>query len=1308
MFEHDTPAVVKRIVSYDGVHPAEEQDFSYSTVGFTYEGAWSTKQTIVTTKDLLSPGTPSFQTIYNYTYWPAYRAIGSHLISPGMGLEHTIIYKDTTGAVVRTVTKAWTSYNQLSAVCTTLPDGKTSGTFYQYQPYSLSGANSNMMNPAAGMTDFPTDIAEYDYGLVTTPCQRPSSTPTKETVTTYATFVNTPLLPTFTVSGQNVSLEPISDRPATIVEYQNGTKASETEYVYDQTAVASVSPTPVGHDENNYENGSNVPRGNLTTVTRKCFQGSTNCTDSVTTIAYDTTGQPVSVTDPCGNAPCSDMTGTNHTTTLSYADNYTTDDGSPSGNTNTYLTKITRPTTTNGVPHVQTFQWDFNKGELRQLIDENNNPTSYQYADPWWRLTQATFPDGGSITKTYTDAGPNPTVKTTTLINTGNSLISTTVMDGMGHVIQTQLNSDTNEGVDYVDTTYDGFGRVATVSNPYRSTSDPTYGITSFSYDSLNRKTVEVETDGSKVQWCFNDIPSSGQTNCSTNASTQTNAEWVDFSDEVGNHWQRTYDSFGRLTSVLEPNGSSQSPSMETDYGYDGLNDLISVVQNGNNASYARDRSFTYNSLAQLTSATNPESGTLTYAFDANGNVGSRTDSRGITTTYMYDVLNRPASKSYSDGTPMAEYYYDQSAPWGTNLSNYVGRLTTEGTWTSAAGWITSGQFNYDSMGRVIGRWNCWSAGSCSNKVAMTYDPTGDLTSETNPAGVTVSYTYDAAQRISGITSSFVDTNHPATLWTGNSTEAYYPNGALRVAMFGNGLYETAAYNKRLQPCRLNVNSTGTYFTTCADATPGGNVEDFSFGFNAGSSDSGNLASFAGVGQQAFNRTYGYDSLNRLISMSDSASNQGCKGLSWTYDAWGNRTAQTVTSGSCFASQVTVNLNNQLSGSPYTHDGAGNMTHDANHSYTYDAENRIIAADGGNTASYVYNAAGERAQKTVAGVATQYHYDASERVLAEYGGGCGLTCWSRGYVYRGTQLEAVYANSTTYFVHPDHLGSTHLMTALDRSVHDSMDYQPYGEQTAGDTGTTHKFTGKERDAESNLDYFGARFYSSSMGRFMSPDPVALSLAPSNPQTWNKYAYTFNRPTVKVDPTGDWPTYFHHQIYEDVLGHMLSHHEMRVLEDASDWVDSSANQAPERSYMHSMRDGAHHQTVQAAEREATGYIAAQLQDAVDAQIAYESHGGKGYADASLRSLAHAMHTATDATSPEHAGYQPWYGMATWSALMHFEREGDSATATDAADTEARYQAEVAAARMWSRYQAMLAAARKKRQQQQHPHKQEQGH
>lgn len=65
----------------------------------------------------------------------------------------------------------------------------------------------------------------------------------------------------------------------------------------------------------------------------------------------------------------------------------------------------------------------------------------------------------------------------------------------------------------------------------------------------------------------------------------------------------------------------------------------------------------------------------------------------------------------------------------------------------------------------------------------------------------------------------------------------------------------------------------------------------------------------------------------------------------------------------------------------------------------------------------------------------------------------------------------------------------------------------------------YKFTGKERDSESGLDNFGARYMGSGLGRFMTPDPLLNSGRPGSPQTWNRYAYALNNPLKIVDPTG---------------------------------------------------------------------------------------------------------------------------------------------------------------------------------------------
>lgn len=76
----------------------------------------------------------------------------------------------------------------------------------------------------------------------------------------------------------------------------------------------------------------------------------------------------------------------------------------------------------------------------------------------------------------------------------------------------------------------------------------------------------------------------------------------------------------------------------------------------------------------------------------------------------------------------------------------------------------------------------------------------------------------------------------------------------------------------------------------------------------------------------------------------------------------------------------------------------------------------------------------------------------------------------------------------------------------------------FSKDEVGDRGL--QFTGNSRDAETGLDYFGARYFFGAQGRFTSPDPLMASGDPANPQSWNRYAYVLNNPLRFIDPTGE--------------------------------------------------------------------------------------------------------------------------------------------------------------------------------------------
>jgi RHS repeat-associated protein len=117
------------------------------------------------------------------------------------------------------------------------------------------------------------------------------------------------------------------------------------------------------------------------------------------------------------------------------------------------------------------------------------------------------------------------------------------------------------------------------------------------------------------------------------------------------------------------------------------------------------------------------------------------------------------------------------------------------------------------------------------------------------------------------------------------------------------------------------------------------------------------------------------------------------------------------------------------------------------------------------------------------------------------------------------------SGNVNYYV-ADHLGSSHVVTNSSGTILDDSDFYPYGGERsyASSSGNTRKFTGKERDSESGLDDFAARFYTSNYGRFLSPDESKYAIA-SDPQSWNLYGYVANNPINSVDPTGHAPESF---------------------------------------------------------------------------------------------------------------------------------------------------------------------------------------
>lgn len=607
-----------------------------------------------------------------------------------------------------------------------------------------------------------------------------------------------------------------------------------------------IAQTSYSYDQGSYSNCSNSYAGNLTSVMRWLSGGSNVITNTYYCSSLSQVAG-VQLTAAVAGMPQAKQDANGNKTGLNY------------DSSGLYLNKVVYADGSFEIP-----TYDDNTGLLISNSDVNRKTTSYFY-DPMRRLTAVTYPDGGSEGLSYVDTVGSLSVTFNKSITSTTNLTKVALADGLGRLTQTQLTSDPNGHV-YTDTTYDSLGRVATVSNPYRSKGEATYGVTSYTYDALSRKAIVTAPDGTSKQACFNGLVTVGQSNCNLGGTVPPAVAWEDDADENGNDWRRTQNALGQMTHVFEPNGTSPTPSMETDYYYDMLNNLLGVDQWGGaiGASGARaERAFMYDSLSRLVTSSNPETGVTSYGYDPNSNLTSRLDARGVITTYQYDVMNRLWAKSYSDGvTPSSLYIYGLPS---TSVPNGVGRLID--AWTQrASGSPPAGPpptvapsvfltqraipavsgFGYDAMGRLLGEYQYTLASQAAAtpyyQLQYSYDLAGDLAYSTDgispvstlatfpscavnapnwaigSAHLTFANCFDAAGRLQTLASNSAISGNAQTLFSAPPSSAapsYAAFGGLNSAFLGNNVLTlNRTYDNRLRITAetdkgTNASSTG-------------------------------------------------------------------------------------------------------------------------------------------------------------------------------------------------------------------------------------------------------------------------------------------------------------------------------------------------------------------------------------------------------------------------------------------------------------------------------------------------------------------
>jgi RHS repeat-associated protein len=1084
--------------------------YSYATLlnlaGCDNSGRWVTQRTLNA-----NDGTGSHTWSYSYTFGsPSTTTVtdplGNYAVHTfGLvacaGYETQTQYYQSGGTLLKTITTVFNSLvsRNTSGLANVVPtqittawaNGKTSQVVKSYDPgwnYLDFIGSPNNLGGTANIGIYGKVLTETasDYG------QGSPGATLRTTTNTYQALNNSTYL-----------TNNLLDLPASI-KITGGSQTAYTTYGYDETGLLS-SGISTQHDS---APPDGTARGNQTSLHRQLNNGSATATQYcpavssggylVSNISYYDTGMASVAKDPCSLA-----------TTYLYS--------------STYIGAF--PTTvTNAKNQSTAYAYDFDTGLLASAKDPNLQTTNYTY-DNMWRLASVSYPDGGSATVTRQETTFPNTATLTKKITSGQNLIETNVFDGVGRVSQSQLADP--QGTIYTDTTYDADGRKASVSNPYRTTSDPTYGVTSYVYDGIGRTCVLVPPDGTTVAGSA--CPASQPSNdvFTTYAGNQTTV-----TDQQGITRKSQTDGLGRLTYVWEaPSGVN----FQTTYAYDALDDLVSVVQGT-----THNRSFVYDSLKRLTSSTNPETGTtpVSYAYDANGNLVTKTDARGTVINYSpasnpIDQLNRVTSKTYSDGTPTVVYAYDGNtpsacSPGGFTYTNAIGRRTGMCDADGSEFW------SYDPMGRESAEQR--TSNGYTKTTGYTYDLNGDLATLTYPSGRVITYVTDSAGRPSSVE------DIPNNIFYMQGTCAngvtslgvcYAPQGAISSANVGptggsTWLKLVQSFNTRLQPNQIQYSNQA------------GNLMLLQYSFLDPSSDNnGNVMAITNLVDGTRSQQFTYDQLNRLLTAETTStyatSPAHCWGEAYVYDnstatpgEFGNLTNINVASSSytgCTQESLSIVTNATLNNNQITsfsYDAAGNVLNDTHNSYAWNAESEIKTAAGVN---YTYDGDGDRLQKSSGKI---YWYGAGTEILDESDSSGNIT---DEYVFFGGKRVAhrVVSGNVISYYGEDFLGTSRQIYTSASTVCYDADFYPFGGEriVTNSCAQNYKFEGKERDTETNNDDFGARYYSSAFGRWTSPDWSAIP-APvpyanlTNPQTLNLYAMVSDNPETFADLDGHCP------------------------------------------------------------------------------------------------------------------------------------------------------------------------------------------
>jgi RHS repeat-associated protein len=810
---------------------------------------------------------------------------------------------------------------------------------------------------------------------------------------------------------------------------------------------------------------------------------------------------------------------------------------------------------------------------VTQTTGANGEQLSMTY-DSYGRPATGVSPYGATTTYTYSAAGTLPQWQEKTISD--NQSYTKTYLDGLGRTIRVETGTTSpQQAISYVDTIYapcacSPLGKIAMVSQPYAPGGTPVW--TKYTYDGKGRTLTTLQPDGaSTTSYAY-----------SGNQSTVTDA---------AGHWKQfTTDVLNNLTAVVEPDPCVSSNSLTTSYTYDWMNHVTGVSMPRPNVSYASNgtcsesgsttqtRTFVYDNVGRLTSATNPENGTVSYVYNSDNTLNYKTDAKGQQTVYTYDTEKRVTMvQRYPQGQNHAEdqcqrVTYTWDSPGNSSAVNTYGRVATATSGTMAVYCVpqnTNGEmlqteeiYSYHPAGAVTSKtlsvseaynypidddgdygWNSftrtltanYSYNQEGNVQSVSYpvtmiDPSWDLeycdasgdNCYWNANPLTFTYSFDAMGRPTGLSDNFCT--------SAITNDVYYDYWGFSCSGMSSGMNTVWAQNAQYD---VAGRMTSFQYLTALSDNGEGTVHDTyateSMTYNA----NGQLASLGWSGGTVSGTiAYTFSSTQNNGQITQATDSISGETIVYQYDALRRLTSasSTPTTGSS-ATAWTQNFGYDGFGNlvSKTLNGGSNLapavsaaTNRLGTGY-YDANGNMTSGAG---ATFTYDAANRivSAQETSGGMES-YLYDAENRQVYRM-----LPNGSEEFTFWGAQGEklGVYSNASGYALRTNvyfagrMIWSDNVAAYQDRlgtNRASGARFYPYGDEITATSNDREKFATYTRDSYTGLDYSMNRYYASTYGRFNTPDPYMASGRPGDPGSWNRYSYTRGDPVNRFDPTG---------------------------------------------------------------------------------------------------------------------------------------------------------------------------------------------